>query len=336
MPVINCNGRFVPADLVAIRALDAGLQHAVGLFETMLGGIGVAPPTRCSSSHAAAWVHRLDEHIARLVRSAGELGLSDSLDPGALGRAVLETVRHAGLEHARVRLTVTGGNLNLLEPDRRGTPAAPNEPTILVVVQPAGRASEATFEAGVPVLWARTRANPFNPFEGHKTLNYWWRLRELRAAEAHGRAEALVLSTEDHLVGGCVSNVFIVRDGSLRTPAARGEEPADRDTPDSDAAGAEHGAAAISPVLPGITRARIIALARARGVQCRPGRLTIDDVLGADEVFLTNSVRGVVPVVRVGEVPVGSVQAGELTAALRRAWLGDLPGAPTARRELSP
>src|SRR5205814_2137459 len=66
------------------------------------------------------------------------------------------------------------------------------DPTVLIVAQPVTRYPEAMFERGVTVVLADARANPLNPFEGHKTLNYWWRLRELQTAARKGAGEALV------------------------------------------------------------------------------------------------------------------------------------------------
>src|SRR5262249_16274350 len=156
-----------------------------------------------------AWVFRLGDHLARLKKSALELGLSTDLREDRLGDAVLETIlrstsENPGQQRVRVRLTVTGGDLNLLSPTGRPSPT----PTVLIVVQPATKSPETMFERGIQAAVADTRANPFNPFEPHKTLNYWWRLNQLQAASARGAGEAIVLQVSNHLAGGCVSNIF--------------------------------------------------------------------------------------------------------------------------------
>ncbi|MFT3683427.1 MAG: aminotransferase class IV [Phycisphaerales bacterium] len=102
------NGSFVELADAKVAALDAGFQHAVGLFETMLGGV------KGGDGGGEAWVVGLDEHCERLANSAAELGLSPDLRAAALADAVMATVSKAGLARARVRMTVTGGDLNLL------------------------------------------------------------------------------------------------------------------------------------------------------------------------------------------------------------------------------
>jgi branched-subunit amino acid aminotransferase/4-amino-4-deoxychorismate lyase len=312
MADVFLDGAFVARDEARVSAMDAVVQHAVGLFETMLGGIRPAQGDR----PAGAWVYRLGDHLERLRVSALELGLSDSLRVDRLGDAVLETVERAasqgeiGLDgRARVRLTLTAGNLNMLAATGKG----PVSPTLLVVSQPATQYPGAMFERGVAVVLAEERANPLNSLEGHKTVNYWWRLRQLQAASARQAGEAVVLQVTNHLCGGCVSNIFLVKDGELLTPIARGEEPR---------------GGLPSPALPGITRAAVIELAERISVPCSKAMLSVEEMLGADEVFLTNSSWGVLPVVSVvglGEKrAIGDGVPGALTRRLRESWLADV------------
>lgn len=299
------NGTFLTRDEARVSAFDAGLVHAVGLFETML-----AAPLAGDEEASLGRVFRLDRHIARLDASARSLGLSDSLKIRALQELVEHVVERSGLlwqegsdaPRARVRLTVTGGDLNLLSTTGRG----PADPTVIIAVQPATRYPAEMFDRGVSVRVADARANPLNPFEGHKTLNYWWRLRELQAAAAVHAAEALVLQVTNHVCGGTVSNLFAVRNGALLTPVARGEE--------------EPGAVP-SPVLPGVTRGVVLDIAQAMRVGASRRMMSIADVLDADEVFLTNSSWGVLPVTRVEGKAIGGGLPGELTRAIREKWL---------------
>ncbi len=282
MTTIMINGEVVEGDAGRVGALDAGLQHAVGLFETMLATRG----------DGGVEVHDVRAHLARLDRSARELKLSESLSLEALERDVRACAAASGLERARVRLTVTGGDLNLL----RGEGG--HAPTVLVVAQAAPAYPAEMFDRGVRVTVADARANPLNPLEGHKTLSYWWRLRELQGAASKGAAEGLVLSITNHVVGGCVSNLFAVRGGRLITPVARGQE----------------GPASIpSPVLPGITRGRVLVEAEGRGIPVEHRMVSIEDVLGAEEVFLTNSSWGVLPVVAVEGAVIASGKPGTMT-----------------------
>jgi len=214
---------------------------------------------------------------------------------------VQATIERSGLEAARVRLTITGGDLNLLQSSGRGS----HTPTVLIVAQPATPYPGSFFEHGVMVTIADGRVNPLDPFAGHKTLSYWPRIRALQHAGRAGGGEALWFSVSNHLASGSVSNVFVAKDGALRTPFARGEEVA---------------GALRAPVLPGITRRTVIDLAQAMGASVERTQLSVDDVIAADEVFLTNSSWGVLPVVAIEKEPIGAGKPGELTRSLREAW----------------
>lgn len=290
------NGQFLSPDAARVPAFDAGLQHGVGLFETMLA---CGPEGR---------VFRIERHLARLERSAKALGLTESLKARALAEVIEHVVARSELtgpdlsRRARVRLTVTGGDLNMLSRER----ASPVDPTVMIVVQPATPYPAEMFERGVSAVVADAKANPLNPFEGHKTLNYWWRLHALHSAARAGAGEAIVLQVTNHICGGAVSNLFAVKDGALHTPIARGEE--------------ESGAIS-SPVLPGVTRSAVIEAAEEMRIGCRRHMLSVAEALDADEVFLTNSSWGVLPVVRIEQKAIGDGSPGPVTKRLREWWL---------------
>jgi branched-chain amino acid aminotransferase len=298
MTTVFLNGKLLSPDEAKLSAFDAAVQHGVGVFETMSARL----------DDGLARVFRLEEHLERLIDSARELGLTDSLRAPALADAVNRTVEAAEIERARVRLTVTGGDLNLI--GRGAAMAAPIDPNIMIVVQPATEYPAEMFERGVMASIADLKINPLDPLAGHKTINYWGRLRELQLAAAKKAGEALVFQVTNHLAGGCVSNAFVVKDGSLVTPIARGEE--------GDVSGG--GVAMPSPVLPGIVRGWVLEWAARRRVKVTRRMVSIDDVLGADEVFLTNSSWGVLPVVGVEKHEVGDGEVGELTREVREAW----------------
>lgn len=314
MGSVFLNGSFVARDDARVSAFDAGLTHAVGLFETMLGVLDAD----------GARIVGLMDHVQRLAASARELGLTESINARGLADACLATLDRWGMHEsgvgtgsrARVRLSVTGGDLNMLQASGQST----HNPTVLIQAQPATAYPDAMFERGVRVTLGSARVNPLDPTSAHKTLSYWMRLRELQAAGARGGAEALMFSVTNHLAGGCVSNVFIVKDGSLRTPIARGEEAATESIRDA------HGTVLPSPVLPGVTRAQVMRLADEVGVGVARRMLTIDDVLSADEVFLTNSSWGVLPVVGVEAEAIGGGRPGPVTQRLRARWLGEVNG----------
>ncbi|MCZ6835569.1 MAG: aminotransferase class IV [Planctomycetota bacterium] len=282
------NGQFVDRDEAKVSVFDAGYQHGVGLFETMLARNGK--------------VFRAERHMRRLADSAREMRLSERLRIEPLVDALQLVLNENDQDSARVRLTLTGGDLNLLQ--SKGQSAS--DPTILIVAQPPTEYPDDFFEKGVVVMIAAGRENPLDPMAGHKTLNYWPRIQQLQLAASHGAGEAIWFTVSNHLAAGSVSNVFLVKDGALCTPFARGEE--------------ESGALA-STVMPGITREAIIELADEMSIGTGRTMISIEDVLEADEVFLTNSSWGVLPVTGVERESIGDGTPGEITKRLREGWL---------------
>ena len=282
------NGRMVRDDRARIAHDDAGFLHAVGLFETM------------AARHGR--VFRVDAHIARLAESAEELGIPVEPDRLRLQAAVQRTLDHNRLESARVRLTVTAGRLSLLS-----SPAGNPAPlTSLVVATPPTMYEPSRFDQGIMVTVTPSAANPFDPTCGHKTLAYWHRLQTLRQAAAVGADESIWLTISNHLASGSVSNVFLVRGGTLLTPFARGEEMQ---------------GALRAAVLPGITRAAVIEIAEAMSLPVQRRMLDVNDLLDADEIFLTNSSWHLLPVTRVEKKTIADGKPGPISRRLRAALL---------------
>ena len=294
------NGEFVDRDAARVSIFDAGFQHAIGLFETMSGRNGV--------------VFRAHSHMNRLAESAKHLLLNERLRIDPLVEALQHVLQRNNLREARVRLTVTGGDLNMLQSQGKGQV----DPTIIIVAQPPAQYPDDFFERGVMVTIADGRENPLTRMAGHKTLNYWARIQALQLAASKRAGEALWFSISNHLCSGSVSNAFVIKDGTLITPIARGEE--------------QQGAMPAA-VLPGITRAAILELAEENEIEVDRRMIDINELLGADEVFLTNSSWGVLPVVRVEQELIGGGEVGPITRQLREAWI-DLVNQETLAEQL--
>ena len=183
------------------------------------------------------------------------------------------------------------------------------DPTIVIQTQPTTEYPDSFFEKGVWVSLASGRVNPYEFGAGHKTLNYWPKLLNLQLAAMQQCGEALWLTPSAHVTGGSVSNVFIVRDGALFTPIAQGEEEVSDEQ---------------SAVLPGITRGVVINLANELGVGTSKQLLTLDDVLGTDEMFLTNSSWGVLPVVGIRAAVKGENRANTQEQTIGRGEVGNM------------
>ncbi|MBK8538818.1 MAG: aminotransferase class IV [Ardenticatenia bacterium] len=246
-----------------------------------------------------AWegaVLEADAHLARLSRSARALALPLTWSAAELGAAFTALLEANDLQRGRavLRLTLTGG-----DGPRGLLPPASPQPRLLITARPAAEA---------PVDPATVVIAPFavaaaSPLRGHKTLSALEQVLARRHAAAAGADEALLLNTAGHLVEASAANLFLVRGGRLLTP------------PLADGA------------LPGVTRARVLALASEAGIPATADRsLTAADLAAADEAFLTNSLIGLRPV---GSAAGRILGVGPLTAklrdALRRCWQDKAP-----------
>ncbi|MSR69963.1 MAG: hypothetical protein EXS17_06430 [Phycisphaerales bacterium] len=285
------NGRFVELADAKVSLFDAGFQHGVGLFETMTARNGS--------------VFRAMTHLERLKESAVQLGLLEVLQLEPLADAIALTLDKNQATQARVRLTLTAGDLRMLKSPGVASEAPRSDPTIAIVVQPPTPYPAELFARGVRVCVAAAKLNGHDPFAGHKTVWYWPRLAELQLAASMGSAESIFFTTANRVACGAVSNIFVVSSGVVRTPPARGEGTG----------------RAQSPVLPGVTRGVVLECAKELGLTAETGELTIDDLLAADEVFLTNSSWGVLPVVAVERTSIGAGTPGRVAQSLRKSYL---------------
>ncbi|MBK9127132.1 MAG: aminotransferase class IV [Phycisphaerales bacterium] len=262
-------------------------EARVSVFDAgFLQGIGLFETLKVRTGRPL----RLEQHLGRMAASAQNLGWSVLPDARRLAGDVGEVLTACGLRDARVRITVTAGSL--LAAGGGDTPAL----TTLVTAAPEELYDKAHYQSGVTAVISPSWQTIDDPTMGHKTTSYFSRLAALRGAHRQGAFEALWLTPDGELAEGCISNVFIVDDEHVLTP------PVD------------------TPVLPGIARAAVFELCAALGLTCHEATLSLDDLRAADEVFLTNSLMDVMPVVRVARLAIGNERPGEITRQLMAAY----------------
>jgi branched-chain amino acid aminotransferase len=231
-------------------------------------------------------VFRLDHHLARLVHA---LTVLDIPVPPDLRQWVLEAVRGAG--NVSVRLTVTRG-VGIAGV----APPAHAHPTAIVAVNPPPLFPAAVYDIGLTAHVASGRRNEYAMTAGLKTIAYTDAVAAWLEARRVGADEALFLDTEAHCSEATSSNLFIWTGGVLLTPPL--------------SCGA----------LPGITRAAVFELASTIGVPAAERIVGIDDLVGAEEAFLTSSLRGLAPLVRLDARPIGRGIPGILTRKFADAY----------------
>jgi branched-chain amino acid aminotransferase len=283
---IHVNGQLLPYDSASIAPSDAGLLHGAGLFETM----------RARNKK----VFRLRGHLERLTRSAQTLGIEFSLGETQLAEMVDDLLDANALTDARLRLTITRGDLHAATADN------PMPPVTLVLsaadFQPY---PAALYEKGMTVIISRYKQNPENPLTGHKTTSYFDRLIALKEAQQLKAGEALWFTAHTNfLAEGSISNIFLVdKNGLFCTPPLTVPDKTNQRL-----------------CLAGIARQLTLELATSLSILPHERMLTIEDLLAAKEVFLTNSIMGIMPVTNVEQHKVNDAKVGEITSRLRDAF----------------
>jgi len=290
MAQVWLNGSFVEESEATVSIRDTGLLHAAGVFTTMRSYGGR--------------VFRLGDHLRRLRESCEALFVPLPHKDDVLTRAAEEILERNGLQAARLRLTVTRGTST--QDPLHGLRL---DPTVFLTTAPFEPYPEEYYQRGMTVvLLDEQKLNPYDLQAGHKTLNYFSRLAALREATRRGAGEALWFNVHNFLQSGSIANVFVVKAGVLITPPTA----ADLRDPAVAAATAYPKAA----VLPGVTRGVVIEMAKAAGIEVRTASIDVNALLDADEVFLTNSVMGVMPVSHLERKAIGRDEPGAVTRQL--------------------
>ncbi|MFH0847123.1 MAG: aminotransferase class IV [Chloroflexota bacterium] len=234
-------------------------------------------------------VFGLDRHLARLARSAELLSIKiGGLD---LKSAVMDTLRANRLSEARIRITVSIGEGGMA-PD----PASCKSPTVLVVAGAYQPYPEPVYEKGLGAIVSSVRRNQRSLLSALKSANYLESILAREQARAAGAGEAICLNEAGLLAEASMSNAFLVTRGTLRTPGTQ------------------------SGILPGITREIVLELAGRMGIKAVEQDIRLEELLQAEEAFLTSSLIEVMPLSELDGKMIGSGRPGTITRKLRQAY----------------
>ncbi|MDH4068660.1 MAG: aminotransferase class IV [Dehalococcoidia bacterium] len=279
---IYLNGQLVRGFEARLSPFDHGFLYGYGLFETM----------RSYNGH----IFRLDSHLTRLRCSAESVGLTHSVlitDDGkqSLKAACVATLAANRLKDARIRLTVSAGEGDMT-PDPRTCPS----PTVLITARYLDPLSPEKYETGFKAAVSFLRRNSQSPLSRLKSTCYMENILARTTARAVGCDEAIFLNEQGYLAEGSATNVFLVSHGELITPCFE------------------------SGVLPGITRDAVLEIARTSNIKATERWVQLNELIEAEEAFLTNSILELVPLVSVEGRIIGTGKPGKLTGDLLFAY----------------
>jgi len=273
---VNVNGRITPGQDAAISVFDHGFLYGEGIYETM-----------------RTYAHRVflyDRHMRRLRNSARMIALDLPFTDEELALRIRDTMAASDIGHsdAYIRVLVTRG-IGELTYDPSATPT----PSIVIIVKPQADPPPDVYERGVRVVIVdvvRNHPDSVNPMiKSNNLLNC-----ALAAQQAirRGGYEGIMRNYRGELTECTTANLFVVKNGTAMTPPLE------------------------SGLLPGITREFVFEVGKETGIPVEEQVLRDEDLLTADEAFLTSTTRELVPIVSVDDRTIGNGQPGPVTLGL--------------------
>jgi branched-chain amino acid aminotransferase len=274
MPTIWIDGKWHDKDSGKVSVFDHGLLYGDGVFE----GIRVY----------AGKVFKLPEHLDRLWESAHAVLLEIPVPKAELGRVIEEAVKRSGLQEAYIRPLVTRGVGDLGIDPRKCA-----RPTVIVIVDEINIWTAERLDRGLAVITAGTPIPHREALSPRvKSLNYLSHAMAKLEANVAGADEALMLDASGHVAEGTGQNIFVVKQGALRTPPIW------------------------AGILGGITRGVVMDLAREAGHPVREEQLNRFDIYTADEAFFTGTASEIAPIRSYDGRAIGAGRAGPITKGL--------------------
>ncbi|MBJ8106989.1 MULTISPECIES: aminodeoxychorismate lyase [Bacillus cereus group] len=228
-----------------------------------LYGLGVFETFRIYNGHPFL----LDDHYERLMDALDTLQIKWTMTKDDIIRILENLLAKNGLKHAYIRFNVSAGideiglQTNVYE-----------EPSVIVFIKPLAIPGDVVEKEGVILKQVRNTPEGAFRLKSHHYLNNILGKREIGNGV---NKEGIFLTETGYVAEGIVSNLFFVKGGTLYTPSLE------------------------TGILNGITRAFIIKVAEEQGIEVKESFFTKDELLSADEVFVTNSIQEIVPLYRI-------------------------------------
>lgn len=273
------NGVVSPLESATVSAADHAHLYGDGLFE----GIRFYDKK----------VFKLDEHLDRLYNGCKFLGFKMTIPQHELRKIVLDVCAQADLTDGYIRLNVTRGTGLGLNPA-----AIDQTPNVMVMINTLALYSQESYERGLDVVTSAIRVIPADALDPRVKCIGRYAANILAKQEANkaNAGEALMLNHQGYVAECTGDNIFIIKDGQVRTP-----HPS-------------------SGILKGITRDTAIELARRMGLTVTEDFITPYELSDAEEAFLTGTAAEIIPMVSIDGRPIGDGKPGHLTNKLIAAF----------------
>jgi len=283
------NGKLVPFKDAKVHVLTHALHYSTAVFE----GI------RCYNTPNGSAIFRLPEHVDRLFNSAKLYGMKIRYTKKQIIEAIIKTVKASGLKECYIRpIAYCGYGTMGLTPTLNKVDVSISCWEWKMGESKAGKFSGAKCKISE---WIRIDSRS-QPMQSKCAANYSNAALARVEALKNGYDEAIMLNYSGKVAEGSAENIFIVKNGMIKTP------PLDAD------------------ILNGITRDSIIQLIRSDGIKLIEKNITVNELLKADEVFMTGTAAEVKSVTKIDRTSIGKGNPGIITKTLQKSFMDIVMG----------
>ncbi|MFH1263846.1 MAG: aminotransferase class IV [Pseudomonadota bacterium] len=272
-PVFSIDFQKVPPEAAVVPVMDRGFLYGDSVYEVVRTYRGKIP-------------FLLDRHYRRLLHSAEQIGLRIPFSFERLDRHLVDCMVGSPHPDHYIRIIVSRG-----EDDRFDLyPQEKLVPRTVILVDRIKVFPKEYYESGVGVALVSIRRNPRQALDPNiKSGNYLNNVIAIIEAKKRGAADAVMLNVEDCIAEATASNIFMVKGGVIQTPQME------------------------SGILDGISRGLLKEIFHRERIPFEERRISRQEFLSADEVFLTGTVKEIMPVATIDGVSVGSGKPGTVT-----------------------
>ncbi len=237
-------------------------------------------------------IFHLGDHLKRLYSSMKSLKIRQRLSSKEMEKAIYGLLHINNLKNASIRITISRG----ISKDRKFNISQSELANVVIVAGKFIPRPVKYYENGIKADIARFKRNSQSFSSNFKILNYLDSIIIRNEAIAKGSFETIFLNESGYVCEGSVSNVFMVKGKKLMTPSVH------------------------CGVLPGITRKAVLELAPYAGLAIQEGKFTEDELKNSEEVFVTNSLIEVIPVVKIDDRRIGDERVGAVTRKIHNLY----------------
>ena len=283
------NGKLVPFKNAKVHVLTHALHYSTSIFE----GI------RCYDTPEGSAIFRLPEHVDRFFNSAKMYSMKMPYSNKKINDGIIKTVKANKLKQCYIRpLAYYGYGTMGLTPTNNKVDVSISCWEWKMGESKAGKYSGAKCKIS---KWIRIDSKS-QPMQAKSAANYSnAALARMEALNA-GYDEAIMLNNKGHVAEGSAENIFVVKNGKITTP------PLDAD------------------ILDGITRDSAIKLLKSKKIKVVEKNLKVNDLLKADEIFMTGTAAEVKSVTRVNKTKIGNGKIGDFTKELQELFMDTVMG----------